>query len=66
MRESKDKYGCFLDRIIDKYSATPKVDPEFINYASRPTREAIRERQVDLISGRYQRGEGDRGAEQTL
>ncbi len=35
MTKKRKKHDRRLDRIIDKYSATPLHDPELVNYALR-------------------------------
>jgi len=41
---TKPRYAAVLDRIIEKYTATPKDDPEFVDYAERPERKRSRRR----------------------
>ncbi|MBW2276801.1 MAG: hypothetical protein JRF63_04870 [Deltaproteobacteria bacterium] len=36
MKSTKPRYAAALDRIIEKYTATPKDDPEFVDYTARP------------------------------
>ena len=42
MSDAKPRYAAVLDRIIEKYTATPREDPEFVDYASRPERKRSR------------------------
>lgn len=42
MKEIKARYVEALDRIIEKYTATPREDPEFVDYAERPLRKRSR------------------------
>ena len=48
-RKKKDP-GFFLDKIIDKYSATPENDPELVDYSLRPTREETQKEQIEHVS----------------
>jgi hypothetical protein len=45
MKDTKARYVEALDRIIEKYTATPRDDPEFVDYAMRPYRKLSRRRQ---------------------
>lgn len=36
MEPKNNSYKIYLDSIIEKYTATPKADPEVLNYALRP------------------------------
>lgn len=38
MAAQKDRspYAAYLDRIIEKYTALPREDPDFVDYADRP------------------------------
>ena len=38
MLDKGKDYGATLDRIIEKYTSTPKSDPELIDYSMRPRR----------------------------
>lgn len=55
MKDEIKNYGAFLDRIIEKYTATPKCDPELINYSLRPTRREAHSDQLSQVEWRTRR-----------
>lgn len=41
MIDNRKNYGVSLDRIIEKYTSTPKHDPELVDYSIRPKRKKL-------------------------
>jgi len=57
MKSTKPRYAEALDRIIEKYTATPREDPEFVDYALRPAkprsrRQAHGRRRITACAGK--------------
>ena len=46
----RDSHRLFLDRIIEKYTATPSRDPDIVDYSLRPTKEQLAREQIDHLS----------------
>lgn len=42
MRDNGAQYAKVLDRIIEKYTATPRHDPDLVDYSRRPAKEQSR------------------------
>jgi hypothetical protein len=47
MKDDRARYDRVLARIIEKYTATPREDPEFVDYAERPARPASRRKPAE-------------------
>ena len=35
-KRERSPYAAYLDRIIEKYTALPREDPDFVDYTDRP------------------------------